>query len=74
MKITVESTDLMVTLNGVPARIWQGETDSGMPVHVFVTRVAVDKDEDLSQFERELQRTAAPRADIAHAYPMRMLL
>ena len=30
MKITIENTDKIVTLNGVPARIWEGKTDSGI--------------------------------------------
>lgn len=75
MKITVHSTTKFVTLNGVPARIWKGFTESGIPVHCYVTRVAVDKTQghDLSQFERELQEHAAPSAAI-EAIPLRMIL
>lgn len=45
MKITIESTDKIVYLNGIPARIWEGETASGICVHCFITRIAVRKDE-----------------------------
>jgi len=24
----------------VPARIWEGQTDSGIPVHCYITRIA----------------------------------
>ena len=43
MKITIESTDKIVYLNGIPARIWEGETASGICVHCFITRIAVRK-------------------------------
>lgn len=73
MRITIESTEKIVTLNGVPARVWQGETESGIPVHCFVTRIAVEADKDCSQFERELQEHAAPRPEVTAIDP-RMVL
>lgn len=73
MKITLESTDKIVTLNGVPARIWQGTTESGVPCHAYITRVGVDRTEDTSEFERELRETATPRAELA-TIPLRMVL
>jgi hypothetical protein len=60
MRITVESTTKKVQLNGVPARIWEGTTDSGIPVHVYVTRVAVEEGQHQGQFERELEEHRAP--------------
>ena len=75
MTITVTSTDKTVELNGVPARIWEGKTESGIPVHCFITRIAVHKDLDASQFERELSEQHAPvSAEISRAYPMRLIL
>lgn len=73
MKITLESTDKIVALNGAPARIWQGHTESGVPCHAYISLIGVDGTEDTSQFERELQAHAAPRPDLA-AIPMRMIL
>ena len=73
MKITLESTEKVVQLNGVPARIWQGTTESGVPCHAYITRIAVDKADDTSQFERELQEHAAPRAELA-VIPLRMII
>lgn len=78
MKITVESTTKLVLLNTgdgkpVPARIWEGHTDSGIPVHVYITRIAVDRTEDTSQFERELVEQRAPSAAI-EAFPSRLVL
>ena len=73
MKIAIESTTKIVHLNGVPARIWEGQTASGIPVHCYVTRIAVKKDINCSEFERELQEHAAPSPEIM-AIPARLIL
>ena len=73
MKITIESTPKIVHINGVPARVWQGETESGIPVHCFVTRIAPPADADCTEFDRELKEHAAPRAEV-EAYPLRLIL
>jgi hypothetical protein len=77
MKINIESTDKIVSLLGplgeVPARIWEGFTDSGIAVHCFITRIAVHKDDDSTQFERELQEQHAP-SSLNGVYPSRLVL
>lgn len=73
MKVTLESTTKVVHVDGVPARIWEGQTESGIAVHAFITRIAVHKDADASQFERELQECRAPSPDV-QAYPARIIL
>jgi hypothetical protein len=73
MKISIESTAKIVTVNGVPARIWEGRTESGIPVHAYVTRIAVAYEQDDSQFERELQEHRPPSVDVA-AIPSRLVL
>lgn len=72
MKVTLESTTKLVTLNGVPARVWAGVTEAGIPCHAFVTRIAVSRDDDISQFERELAEQWAPSTDVSW-YPARMV-
>ena len=73
MKLTLHNTSKIVELNGIPARIWEGQTDSGIPVHVYITRVAVAKDQDCTQFERELEECRAPSTVVA-ALPLRLVL
>ncbi len=73
MKLTLENTSKIVQLNGIPARVWEGHTDSGVPVHAFISRVAVKNDQDHSQFERELQECRTPSADV-EALPARLVL
>jgi hypothetical protein len=60
MKMTIESTTRMVEVNGVPARVWEGKSERGVPVVCCITRIAVDKGADNSQFERELQEHKPP--------------
>ena len=74
MKITIESTTKIVQLNGIPARIWDGKTESGIPIHAFITRIAVDRNEDCSQFEAELKECRAPENADIEAYPLRLVL
>lgn len=93
MKITLEKTSKIVEIElpgsgkpgqlgnvVVPARIWQGETDDGIPVHCFVTRIALEmRPEDpgyveaAEKFERELHEVVVPRKPI-QAIPMRLIV
>lgn len=83
MKVTLESTDRIVHLvvNGqdVPARLWEGNTESGIPCHAFITRIAIAKGLDATQFERELQECRPPRGPglndlFPHGIPTRLVL
>ena len=60
MQIVIESTDQLTTLDGIPCRVWKGCTAGGVECVVFVHRVAVHKDADAGQFERELQEQLPP--------------
>lgn len=84
MKITIESTDKIVTFEvggrDVPARVWQGETESGIPVQCFITRISPEIpksnpkiDELTVEFERDLRRQADPRPTV-QAIPLRMII
>lgn len=80
MKVTIESTSKIVTLQlggvDVPARVWQGQTESGVPVQCFITRIAPEIPRDdarQSQFERELQQQADPRPTV-QAIPLRFFI
>lgn len=73
MKIQIESTTKIVYVDGVAARIWEGHTESGIEVHCYVTRIAVHKDSDASEFERELQEHRVPSRAI-EAIPLHLIL
>jgi len=73
VKITIENTTKVVHVDGVPARVWEGRTESGVPVIVFVTRIAAERTEDLAEFERDLAEQRTPSAAV-EAWPARMIL
>jgi hypothetical protein len=60
VKITMQSTNELITVNGALARIWVGQTENGIPVTCYVTNVMVARTEDLSEFERELREVRPP--------------
>ncbi len=60
MKLTLESTPTITTIDGVPVRLWEGVTQDGIPVKVFIHRIAVASDQDHAAFERELKDMGQP--------------
>lgn len=82
MKITIESTVRFVEVRPathatpVMARVWQGKTESGIPVVCLIPSIAVPADQDQTEFQRELSTSghAAPSVDAVEAFPLRMLL
>ncbi len=84
MKITIESTSKIVTLiargGEIQARVWQGETESGIPVQCFITRISPEIpesdpyiDQRTMEFERDLKRQADPRPTV-EAIPLRFII
>lgn len=74
MKVTIQSTQKIVTLNGVPARIWEGQTESGIKVHCYVTRIAIGLNEARTEeFDRDLLEHVAPSPEI-QAIPLKLIL
>lgn len=82
MKITIEPTAALVELvgengHGVPARVWEGTTEDGVPVVVFVTRISPQThDEAVNQrFAAELVSTRQPSFEpFVSGVPLRLIL
>ena len=83
MRITIESTGYVVSVKphenapdsqAVQCRLWQGESENGVPVCCLIFRVAVNSAHDQSEFERDLQETSAPREEALKIFPLRMVL
>jgi hypothetical protein len=83
MKITIESTTKIVQLEAhgrtVPARIWEGMTENGIPVIAYITRICpaipleeLTAEQD-AQFQRDLTEQRAP-TPAAQAIPLRLIL
>ena len=60
IQMTIETTDQIVDLDGVPVRVWKGVTASGIECLVFVHRIAVHQSNDQKQFEKELLEQSPP--------------
>jgi hypothetical protein len=66
VKVTVENTSSIVELeiNGVrvPARLWEGTTETGIPVACFITRISPQTHDAAvnAAFARELQEQRKP--------------
>ena len=74
MKITIESTSRLTTVDGVECRAWTGTTEAGTPCVVFVRRIAVEMGKH-AEFERELLEKATPEElQGARAIPLREIL
>lgn len=71
MRLTIESTGTVTTIDGVPVRLWEGRTDSGRPVRVFVHRLIADDPRAQEELDAALQvmdepaEMAAERAKLA---------
>lgn len=77
MKVQLHNTTKIVQLvtpdGDVPARVWEGHTENGIPVIALITRIAAERTEDLAEFESDLQEMTPPSPD-AEAWPARMLI
>jgi hypothetical protein len=74
MTITISNTTEIVVADGVPCRVWEGQTESGVKVQCLIVRIATfASGTDLAQFEAELEEAAAPSAEV-QAFPLRMIL
>lgn len=72
MRATLESTSKVVTVDGVPARVWEGTTERGVTIVAFVTRVT-PLDGDPTEFEEDLLKVAAP-SEVVRFWPERLVL
>lgn len=70
MQITIESTEKLTTIEGVPCRLWKGTTAAGIECHVFVHRIAVHNAADSQQFDKQLKEQLPP----VEVFPLRAIL
>lgn len=76
MKVTLENTTTIVELDGATARVWEGVTESGIPIHAYIVRVAVEEGRDQAdyrKFEEELRKCRPPTPAIA-SIPLSLIL
>lgn len=71
MKITVEATGATQTVNGTPARLWKGKTESGIEILCWIAMIEVSADTDRTEFDRELREVKVERQLVS--FDMRMI-
>jgi hypothetical protein len=78
MTVTLTSTTRLISIETpvgvVPARVWEGRTESGIECFALITRIAVHKDDDASQFDRELQEQIPPSPRAVQVFDPRLVL
>ncbi len=60
MRLVIESTDVYTVMDGIPARLWQGRTPGGHPVHVFVARMGTDCPDAQAELGPEFEELDPP--------------
>jgi hypothetical protein len=73
MKATIESTDIIVEVNGMTARVWEGRSERGAPVIMLVCNVAVPAGHDQAEFLAELMEHCPPSHVAVQCFPARMV-
>jgi len=81
VKITIVPTSTLTELDGVPVRLWTGQTESGIRVCVAVHRVIVNEVDQQAEFQRDLHECVPPADDrrlpagqaITRVFPLRMV-
>lgn len=68
MQIMMTATEQITHLDRVQCRVWEGVTAGGVPCKLFIHRIAVAKDQDSAEFERELAEQLPPgvRVPLVH--------
>jgi hypothetical protein len=75
MKLTLEPTDKTQSVDGVPHRVWKGETDKGVPVLAYIRAVSPQTHDEAvnAEFARELQALPSARRE-AVTYDLRFFV
>jgi hypothetical protein len=67
MKMRIEATGLLTTIDGVPARLWIGVTAGGIPCRVYLCGLEARAEDDVERLEREMFDTLPPGKHVPQA-------
>jgi hypothetical protein len=59
VKASIESTDVLTSIDGFPVRVWKGTTARGTPFVAFVARCLIEDPNDAGEFEDLVKRSTS---------------
>jgi len=76
MKVMLHSTTKIVELNGARARVWEGETEHGVPVMALIPRIQPQTHDEgqLAVFASELEHATEPQTLGGKAIDIRLVI
>jgi hypothetical protein len=79
MKASIESTTAIVEMKDCvgrkfTARVWEGVTAAGVAFTAYIAIAQVKREDDNSEFVRELVESPDPNADTQRAIDMRFII
>lgn len=79
MRATITSTSAITEMKdpeGRPyaCRVWEGETEGGVKFTAYIGMVQINRQDDNSEFVRDLSESTPPRADTLRAMDMRFFI
>lgn len=64
MKLEIEPTSVLIKVDGVVCRLWQGRTPKGVPVQAYISRIGVGIDDDSSELDAALNEAKEPDMEL----------
>lgn len=63
MKVKLQATGTIEPINGIPARVWTGHTESGVPIKAWISMIEPQTHDEamLEDFNAELKQVQADR-------------
>ncbi len=68
MNLTIKSTSTFTELEGKRCRLWEGKTDAGTRVWVFVALISASAADDTAQLDEELTQLLQEEARLRAFY------
>jgi len=70
MKIDLRPTGRFEYVNGVRCRMWEGSTDKGIELAAFIPLIAVRRELDNEEFQRELNEVETVHQPVVFEHRM----
>ena len=76
MRMTIESTEKVLIVNGRESRVWHGRTEAGIECLLFIGLIITRESEQQREFEAELRRPLhlAPSDEAVYAATADLIL